>query len=215
MESEDSDISSLEDFNDDYDIEDEELSENDEIIDPKENHVDIPVNPDENEDINSENEIDNKSHEVENDDLESNETDNSIPTHVVSADMHKHNNCVYNLIEKEEKQINVVKISDFQQKRKSNFTPGNDIFIPEDEYITRPILTKYEYVRLISERTKQISSGAKPMFSNGNDLLKNYEPVDIAKLELKHKVIPFYIIRDIGNNKKELWKIENLENIYQ
>lgn len=80
---------------------------------------------------------------------------------------------------------------------------------PEDRE-TKPILTKYERVRILGDRAKQLSLGAKPMLLN----VDNINPKDVARLELERKVVPFIIERDMPGGKKERWyshelKIEN------
>lgn len=86
-----------------------------------------------------------------------------------------------------------------QQKRVVN---------PEDR-ITKPILTKYERVRILSERRKQLVLGAKPMIK----IDKPISEKDIASFELKSKVIPLIIVRTLPNGNIEHWKIDELEII--
>lgn len=73
--------------------------------------------------------------------------------------------------------------------------------------ITKPVMTHFEKVRVLGERTQQLSRGAKPMIKN----VKNLSPKEIAQLELQHKVIPFIIIRTLPNGTKESWKLHELE----
>jgi DNA-directed RNA polymerase I, II, and III subunit RPABC2 len=77
---------------------------------------------------------------------------------------------------------------------------------PEDR-ITLPKLTKYERVRLIGTRAKQISLGAKVMVKNTNGL----SAIELAKLELSLKMIPMKIERILPDNKIEIWKLSELE----
>jgi len=79
--------------------------------------------------------------------------------------------------------------------------------VENSERITLPKLTKYEKVRLIGTRAKQISLGAKVMIKNTTGL----SPIEIAKLELEHKMIPMKIKRILPNNKIEIWKLSELE----
>ena len=67
-------------------------------------------------------------------------------------------------------------------------------------------LTKYEMVRILGERTKQLTMGAKP-------LIKNYEGLNydkIAEEELKLNMIPFKIKRPLPNGKYEFWTLDEL-----
>ena len=73
--------------------------------------------------------------------------------------------------------------------------------------ITKPRLTKYEYVRLLTDRTKQLSLGAKPMIKNA----ENLSDLQIARLEIQHNIIPLIIERPLPNDQFEIWKISELE----
>lgn len=67
-------------------------------------------------------------------------------------------------------------------------------------------LTKYEMVRILGERTKQLTMGAKP-------LIKNYEGLsyeNIAEEELKLNMIPYKIKRTLPNGKYEIWTLDEL-----
>ena len=78
------------------------------------------------------------------------------------------------------------------------------IIDPKDR-ITRNFLTKYEAVRIIGERTKQLIMGAKPLISNHQEF--SYE--ELAVEELKLNMIPFKIRRPVGNNI-EIWSLSEL-----
>jgi DNA-directed RNA polymerases I, II, and III subunit RPABC2 len=81
------------------------------------------------------------------------------------------------------------------------------ILVNSEDRITLPKLTKYERVRLIGTRAKQISLGAKVMVKNTNGL----SSIEIAKLELSYKMIPMKIKRVLPDNKIEIWKLSELE----
>lgn len=83
---------------------------------------------------------------------------------------------------------------------------SKDLIINDENRISKGFLTKYEFVRVIGERTKQLKMGAKPLVKNYTDL--SYE--NIAIEELKKNMIPFKIKRPIGN-KFEIWKLEELK----
>jgi len=79
-------------------------------------------------------------------------------------------------------------------------------YVKKEDRISASKLTKYEMVRILGERTKQLTMGAKP-------LIKNYQglPYDkIAEEELKLNMIPFIIRRPLPNGKYELWGLEEL-----
>jgi DNA-directed RNA polymerase I, II, and III subunit RPABC2 len=81
------------------------------------------------------------------------------------------------------------------------------VVVNSEDRITLPKLTKYERVRLIGTRAKQISLGAKVMVKNTNGL----SSIEIAKLELSYKMIPMKIKRVLPDNKIEIWKLSELE----
>ena len=62
-------------------------------------------------------------------------------------------------------------------------------------------------VRILGERTKQLTLGAKP-------LIKNYQSLSydkIAEEELKLNMIPYKIKRLLPNNKYEIWTLDELK----
>lgn len=84
----------------------------------------------------------------------------------------------------------------------------NQAYVGDSERITKPFLTKYERVRLIGDRTKQLAGGAKPMIKGAEHLSSK----DIAILELEHNVLPLIIERPLPNGIKEKWKISELKH---
>jgi DNA-directed RNA polymerase I, II, and III subunit RPABC2 len=81
------------------------------------------------------------------------------------------------------------------------------ILVESSQRITLPKLTKYEKVRLIGTRAKQIALGAKVMIKNTTGL----NAIDIAKLELEHKMIPMKVKRVLPDNRVEVWKLSELD----
>jgi len=83
----------------------------------------------------------------------------------------------------------------------------DDNNIIKHDRLTKPILTKFERVRILSVRTKQLAQGAKPMIKNCSNLSSR----EIALQELKNKIIPFIIERPVPNAGIEKWKLSELE----
>lgn len=86
----------------------------------------------------------------------------------------------------------------------------NDSFeqkiVNKEDRISQNRLTKYEMVRILGERTKQLTMGAKP-------LVKNYETLSydrIAEEELKLNMVPYKIKRKLPNGKFEIWSLDEL-----
>ena len=95
-------------------------------------------------------------------------------------------------------------INDFENSEIENVKEQK--LLTNNERISSNRLSKYEMVRILGERTKQLTMGAKP-------LLKNYESLSydkIAEEELKLNMIPFKIKRTLPNGKYEIWLLEEL-----
>jgi DNA-directed RNA polymerase subunit K/omega len=81
-----------------------------------------------------------------------------------------------------------------------------DKLLKDKDRISANRLTKYEMVRILGERTKQLTMGAKP-------LIKNYEGLNYDKIseeELKLNMIPYKIKRTLPNGKYEIWTLDEL-----
>ena len=85
----------------------------------------------------------------------------------------------------------------------------DDFKLTKTARLSKPVLFKYEKVRLLSTRAKQLANGAKPMIKNTEGLSSK----EIALLELKNKLIPMIIERPIPNSGVERWKLSELEII--
>lgn len=83
---------------------------------------------------------------------------------------------------------------------------SNGEFVSKQDRISSNRLTKYEMVRILGERTKQLTIGAKPLIKNYGDL--SYEK--IAEEEFKKNMIPFKIKRPLPNGKFEIWSLDEL-----
>jgi DNA-directed RNA polymerases I, II, and III subunit RPABC2 len=80
--------------------------------------------------------------------------------------------------------------------------------IIDDLHKTIPFLTKYERTRVIGQRAKQISSGAKTFVKVPENVIDGYL---IAELELMQKRIPFIIRRPTPGGGCEYWNLKDLE----
>lgn len=88
-------------------------------------------------------------------------------------------------------------------------TISSDIYVLSEDRITKPYFTKYEIARILGDRTKQLIEGAKPLIKNYKEL--NHK--EIARAELKLKILPYYVHRPLPSGKIERWKINELEII--
>tara|TARA_B110000902_G_C13915378_1_gene439958 strand:+ start:42 stop:527 length:486 start_codon:yes stop_codon:yes gene_type:complete len=82
-----------------------------------------------------------------------------------------------------------------------------DVIRKGDDRISLNRMTKYEMVRIIGERLKQLTLGAKCFIKNKEDF--DYET--LAKEELRAKLSPIKIIRYLPNNIIEEWYVEELQ----
>jgi DNA-directed RNA polymerase subunit K/omega len=82
--------------------------------------------------------------------------------------------------------------------------------IIDDLHRTSPILSKYEYSRILGQRAAQIESGSKPYIDVDPNVIDGYI---IATRELREKRIPIIIRRPIGNSF-EYWKLKDLEILF-
>ena len=116
-------------------------------------------------------------------------------------------NCIYRFTKKKTEFFTDEDVDEDYFSDDEILIPEDEIFVTNDNRITKPVLTKYERVRLLADRTKQLSLGAKSMVIGTEKL----NPKEIAKLELQLKVIPLIIIRPLPTGKKEKWRIHELE----
>ena len=83
----------------------------------------------------------------------------------------------------------------------------NIVYCTKEERQSSAKLSKYEMIRILGERIKQLTMGAKPMIKNYKHL--SYEKV--AEEELKLNMIPYIIRRPIQNGKYEKWELNELD----
>ena len=79
--------------------------------------------------------------------------------------------------------------------------------IKKNGRMTKPFLEKYEVVKLLAVRSKQLAQGAKAMLKSTLDMSNK----EIAKEELKLKVMPLILVRPIPNSEPEKWYLKELD----
>jgi len=77
--------------------------------------------------------------------------------------------------------------------------------------ISKPIMTVYEFDKIIGMRTQQLSSGATPFINGVKNVSSNMELRQVALEELKQGRLPFIIERDLPNKKKEYYRVKDLD----
>lgn len=110
--------------------------------------------------------------------------------------------CIYKYVEESESDEEV----DIEDLFDDDDYAIDKAYVPKEKRITKPYLTKYERVRLLSVRTKQLAAGAKPLIKNAGDLSSK----QIAELEIKNNAIPLIIDRPLPCGLIERWYISEL-----
>jgi DNA-directed RNA polymerase subunit K/omega len=85
-----------------------------------------------------------------------------------------------------------------------------DGIIYDPLHITIPILTKFEYTRVLGLRATQIENNSPLFIKIDDSIIDSYI---IARKELEAKKLPFIICRPLPGGKIEYWDINDLENL--
>ena len=136
------------------------------------------------------------------------EAESEVEAEVEDVGEGDEDNCFYKYVTKKKKNLDDDEEEEVEEAEV--FDDDNKVFdeiVKPEERVTKPFLSKFERVRLLGDRAKQLSLGAKPMLKN-TELLN---PKEIARLELEKKVIPLIIERTLPNGKKERWYIHELQ----
>lgn len=175
----------------------DEVSVNNELSDDEhEDHVDVIDEHKELKTTKEDDDIDGVEEVDEGTDDESNDFD---------EETNQDTSCIYNIKIKSNKAKKQIELDDdiIQDDEPQTFLHG---VVKSEDRITRPYMTKYERVRILGVRCKQLILGAKPLIKKYTQL----SPREIADLELKHGVIPFVIIRELPSGLQEHWKVNEL-----
>jgi DNA-directed RNA polymerase subunit K/omega len=70
-----------------------------------------------------------------------------------------------------------------------------------------PFLTVYERTKILGARTNQLAEGAMPFVAVPEYMTK---PLDIAKLELEQRRLPYIIKRPMPDGTFEYWRLSDL-----
>jgi len=134
--------------------------------------------------------------ELDEDDDEDEEDDEEVIKNVIDTE----NNCMIDDVIDDD--------NEFFDNNESVEVPSEQgsEYLSKENRISANRLTKYEMVRILGERTKQLTMGAKP-------LVKNYQHLSydkIAEEEFIRNIIPFKIKRPLPNGKYEIWTLDEL-----
>ena len=74
-------------------------------------------------------------------------------------------------------------------------------------HISPPFLTVFERTKILGTRTNQLAEGARP-FVTVPEYMTN--PLDIAKLELEQRRLPYIVKRPMPDGTFEYWRLSDL-----
>jgi len=146
-------------------------------------------------------EIDNDSDEVDEDEIDEEEEDEGESTEddEETKETHKKTNCIIEQTLEDDNEY-------FDNDDDVEVQPDTTVeYVKPEERISATRLTIYEMVRILGERTRQLTTGSKPLIKH-NGL--SYDK--IAEKELMLNMIPFKIRRPLPNGKYELWTLDEL-----
>lgn len=193
--SKDNIIGGLKPKNNPDNVDKEEFEKEEEKDDEEEEYVEEKTE----EDNESDDDSDDEENEAENEETENNNEDDE-------DNIDDDNNCIYKLTKLNKKNDNTLNIEiedNFEDEIEEEI---NNKYVKPNERKTKPYLFEFERVRLIGDRARQLSMGAKPMIKN----IEIMNPRAIANLELENKIIPLIILRELPNGLIEKWKVSEL-----
>jgi DNA-directed RNA polymerase subunit K/omega len=83
----------------------------------------------------------------------------------------------------------------------------------KEDRISKPIMTIYEFDKIMGMRTQQLASGAIPFVNTGTGKIvvsSNMELRNIALQELEEGRLPYIVERVLSNKKKEYYRVCDL-----
>jgi len=158
------------------------------------------------ENIDEDDVLDGDGKEIENEDDEQDEEIDEMDIEEKGDDADQ-DDCIYRFTKKKSEYVADEDVDEEYFSDEEAFIPENEIYVPNSQRITKAVMFEYERVRILGDRTKQLSSGAKSMIKG----VENMDPKEVAKLELKEKVLPLIIIRTLPSKKKEKWRVSELQ----
>jgi DNA-directed RNA polymerase subunit K/omega len=80
----------------------------------------------------------------------------------------------------------------------------------DERHVSPPFLTVYERTKILGTRANQIADGARPFINPAAIPVHITQPLDIAKLELEQRLLPFIIERPMPDGTFEYWRLSDL-----
>jgi DNA-directed RNA polymerase I, II, and III subunit RPABC2 len=181
------------------------LSEDEMISNTEEENLETTIDDIDNMDeVDDDDNLGDDGNEIEDEDVDVNDKDE--PTYDEIDEEEDNDACLYKFTKQHQKEDelfddDVEEIYFFEEDKISNAG-----FVPDEERISKPFMSKYERVRLLGDRTRQLSLGAKPMIKD----IENLSPQEVATLEIKQHMLPLIVGRTLPNGTKEKWKVQEL-----
>jgi DNA-directed RNA polymerase subunit K/omega len=79
---------------------------------------------------------------------------------------------------------------------------------------TTPIITKYEFAKILGQRMEQLARGAPSLIDaskiNFGSKVNHEKFREIAENEIKQRVLPFMIQRNLPNGNVEYWRLVDM-----
>lgn len=83
-----------------------------------------------------------------------------------------------------------------------------------EKNISMPIVTKYELAKILGLRMEQLYRNAPSLINiealNLDNMVNHEKFLKIASEEIKQRVIPFMVSRNLPNGKKEYFKLADM-----
>lgn len=99
-------------------------------------------------------------------------------------------------------------IAEVQQKLPlQNYPPTNG---KDPNHKSVPYLTPYEKAKIIGFRANQLAQGARLLISLGSDQEHVTDVLQLARLELEQRKLPFILKRPMPDGTFEYWRLQDL-----
>ena len=85
--------------------------------------------------------------------------------------------------------------------------PPSEDGVKDPRHRSPPFLTVYERTKILGTRTNQLAEGARPFVAVPEYMT---QPLDIAKLELEQRRLPFIVKRPMPDGTFEYWRLSDL-----
>jgi DNA-directed RNA polymerase subunit K/omega len=184
-------------------VDDADIGSDDDYITDDQSNDEVEEVEEKEDEINSDDDLEKKEEEDEEEEEEEEEDDEE------EGEVNEDGECIYRFTGKKKKTKDILEEIEIEDEFLEDESIIQDIFIENSKRITKKFMTTYERVRILGERAKQLSLGAKPLIKGA----ENMDPKVVAKMELEKKIIPLIIIRPLPNGQKEKWRVSELEII--